>query len=123
MGGQRDIVEARQRVVRIKRLDVKHVETGMADAAARQSVNERGLVDQRGARGVDEDDARSHARELGFTEMTSDRAKSSSSATSGASGRGDRFQAITSMPSPRPIRRTSLPMPPSPITPSVLPRS
>src|SRR5207247_11332588 len=55
-----------------------------------------------------------------FIEITSDRASNSSSSTSGAPGRGDRFQAITSMPRPRPMRRTSLPIPPRPITPSLL---
>src|SRR5215470_8724661 len=59
------------------------------------------------------------------SEITSARAKSSSRPTSGTptSGRAERFQPITSMPTPRAIRATSRPMPPSPMSPSVLPLS
>jgi hypothetical protein len=40
-----------------------------------------------------------------------------------ASGRGERFQATTLRPMPPAMRAISRPMPPSPTTPSVLPRS
>ena len=88
------------------------------------------LVHQRAPRGVDQDHARLGMRARRFasrrprvsslsarwSEITSARASRSSRATSGtpASGRGERFQAITSIPMPRAIRATSRPMPPEP---------
>ena len=88
-----------------------------------ERVDQGRLVHQRAARGVDEDHAGLHARDARFasrkprvsslrarwSEMTSDRASSSSSSTivTPASARGERFQAITSMPMPFAMRATS----------------
>src|SRR5580692_1568175 len=64
MGRQRDIVHAGERMVGLERLGMEHVEAGMADAAAAQTLDQRGLIDQGAARGVDQHNARLHARHL-----------------------------------------------------------
>ena len=120
MGGQRHVLHARQRMVRLERLGMKNVEPGMADMAAREGVEQGRFIDQRAARGVDQDRAGLDACEpLGVEqaaglvvqcEMQRDHVgprqaahRGSTSATP-ASGRGERFQAITSMPMPRAMR-------------------
>ena len=68
MRGQRHIRHARERVIGLQWLGVEHVKAGMADMAALQRGDQRRLVHQRAARGVDEDDARLHARDARRTE-------------------------------------------------------
>src|SRR5215472_7526769 len=69
MGGDGHVLHARQRVVRLERLGVKNVESGMADMAACERIQERSFFDQRPARGVDEDHAPLGARKaLGIDE-------------------------------------------------------
>src|SRR5579863_3391680 len=64
MRRQRDIVHARQRIVGLQRLGVKHIEPGMADAAGAQRIDEGRLIDQAGAGGIDENHAGFHRCEL-----------------------------------------------------------
>ena len=99
-----------------ERLGVEHVEAGVADAAAAQAVQQGRFVDQRGARGVDENHARLHARELRRPrnprvlvverEMQRDHVGARQEFVKldqrFARLAGVRFQAITSMPRPRP---------------------
>src|SRR5262249_42851506 len=115
---------------------MENVEAGMANAAALQGGDEGILVDQRRACGIGENHARLHARKFGgseeparlviereihrndvgsrqqFFEANEWRARSWQAVP------GDRVHA-----EPAAMRKTSLPMPPRPITPSVLPRS
>jgi D-serine deaminase-like pyridoxal phosphate-dependent protein len=51
-------------VVRRKRLDVEHVEPGAGNRVAAESLDERGFVDQRPARGVDQVGGRPHQGEF-----------------------------------------------------------
>src|SRR5207249_3704127 len=57
---QHDVVEAEERVAIRQRLDVEHVQRGAGDAARAQRVQQRLLVHDRLARGVDEERARFH---------------------------------------------------------------
>jgi hypothetical protein len=52
MGRQRDVVQNGKRVIGSQRFGLEHVEPGVADAAAAQGIDERGLVDQGAARGI-----------------------------------------------------------------------
>ena len=52
-----------QRMIGLERLGVKHVETGVTDMAAFKRVEQRSLVHQRAARGVDQNHAGFHARD------------------------------------------------------------
>ena len=62
MRGQRHVVELGERMIRLERLGVKDVEPGMAEMPALQRRQQRSFVDERPARGVDEDRAGLHAR-------------------------------------------------------------
>ena len=46
MGRQRHVVHAGERMIGLERLGMEHVEAGVADAAAAQALDQRGLVDQ-----------------------------------------------------------------------------
>ena len=63
MRGQRHILHARERVIRRERLGVEYIEPGVADMAAVERPDERCLVDQGAARGIDQDRARFHPRD------------------------------------------------------------
>src|SRR5216110_2242700 len=57
-GGMRrqcHIIHSRQRMIHLERLGMKDIEPGVADVAACQRREEGGFVDQRRARGIDED--------------------------------------------------------------------
>jgi hypothetical protein len=67
--GKRHVLHFCQWIIGLERLGVEHVEPGMADLPALQRSDQRGFVHQRAARGIDEDDARLHARNaLGIEE-------------------------------------------------------
>ena len=70
MRRERDIFHARERVVGFQRLGVKNIEAGMADAARAQRLDEGCLIDQTGARGIDENHPRLHRCELRGSEKT-----------------------------------------------------
>src|SRR5882724_13387272 len=57
---ERNVRQARQRMIFRQRLDVEDVEPGMADVARLQGLDHRVLIDDRAARGVDEDDSGLH---------------------------------------------------------------
>ena len=131
-----------QRVVGGQRLDVEDVEPGAGDAPAAERRDQRGLVDDRPARGVDQV-APSASSAPARRAPTSPRVRSPSTQVDGhdvgareqlvlghrgraaaAARSAVRFwlQAITSIPKARPTRATREPSRPSPRTPSVRPR-
>ena len=63
MRGEGNIFHLRQRVIRLQRLGVENVEPDVADVPALERLDQRRLVDQRAARGIDQDRARLHARD------------------------------------------------------------
>jgi hypothetical protein len=61
---QRDVRHVRQRMIVLERLVVKHVESGVTNAAAGEPIEKRRLIDQGGARRIDHDHTRLHARDV-----------------------------------------------------------
>ncbi len=61
---KRDVFKSRQRMVELERLGMENVEAGVADVTALECLDERGLINQVRARGIDQD----HAL-LGTSEM------------------------------------------------------
>ncbi len=68
MGRECHIVELGQRMIGLQRLAVEDVEAGMADMATLQRLDHRRLIDQRAARGVDQDRAGLHPRDARLVE-------------------------------------------------------
>jgi len=64
-------LELEKRIARARRLDRQDVEPGPANDSAAQRFGQRALVDQPAARGVDEQRARLHARELARADQVS----------------------------------------------------
>ncbi len=55
--------QLRQRIVGFQRFGVEYVEAGVADVTALERGDQRRLVDQRAAGGIDQDDAGLHLRD------------------------------------------------------------
>ena len=64
MRREHDIVHLAQRMVERQRLDVEHVEAGAGDLVVAQGRQQRRLIDDRPARGVDDIGGRLHQAEL-----------------------------------------------------------
>ena len=122
-----------------ERLDRGDVEGGEADAPGVQRVEERGLVDHRAAADVHEDRALAHgaehvgadeaARALGAGERRDDRVGSAAASTSSSMGTSRstcstgapvRVVPQTVAPSAEKRSATTLPMPPTPTTSTVI---
>ena len=63
VGRQRDVRQSRERMPRRQRLDGEDVQSSVRDLARIQRVDQRSLVEQRAAGGVDDDGAMSHRRD------------------------------------------------------------
>ena len=115
-------------MARGQRLDREDVEAGVSELPRTQRLDHRRLVDQRAARGVDEQGAAPHrgdprrrqeaARLVGEQQVERDRVALGKQALdgdeldAGDAAFGVRFQATTFMPMARAMRATSAAMPP-----------
>ncbi len=128
-----------ERVIGGRRLDAEHVEPGAGEAAARQRRQQRRLVDQRAAPGVDQDRAglerreerraRETARRIGERAVQRHHVGERQRLRQRHAVRRRRLRArrrgtaarTTFMPKAAPMRATAPPMCPLPTTTSVLP--
>src|SRR6266851_1094830 len=64
-----DVIQRPERVIRRQRLDVEHVERRASDPAFTQNLDERRLVNDRAARGIDESGRWLHGLQLGRSDQ------------------------------------------------------